>query len=108
MTFEDWYMETFGKPPFMMNAHPDLITEQCVMETVYNAALENNTPKTSTDFTVPKSNPYEDYLLFDTNKKSWFVGYYDPIHERFLWTPRKLNGDEYLEPSHWLPLPENP
>ena len=62
----------------------------------------------STDFTEVYNNPYKDYLLFDRHEEEWFVGWYDQRKDKFLWTAHSLDGDEYLSPSHWLPLPNNP
>ena len=62
----------------------------------------------STDFTEVHESPYKDYLLFDRHEEEWFVGWYDRRKDKFLWTAHSLDGDEYLSPSHWLPLPNNP
>ena len=65
-------------------------------------------PTPSTDFTEVYKNPYKDYLFFDRHEKQWFVGWYRGEKDKFLWTAHSLDGDEYLDPSHWLPLPNNP
>ena len=65
-------------------------------------------PKPSTDFTEVHENPYKDYLLFDRHEEEWFVGWFRGEKDKFIWTTHSLDGDEYLDPSHWLPLPNNP
>ena len=64
-------------------------------------------PKPSTDLSIVASNPYKEYLLY-TQEDGWFVGWWDRRREKFLWTTHNLKGMEVIEPTHWLPLPNNP
>jgi len=106
MTFEEWYNDTFTYE--LWEGPYEVVTEQALMCDAYNAALENSVPKPSTDFTTPMSKPGKSYLIFDKHEEDWFVGYYHPVRQQFLWTAHNLNGDEVLDPSHWLPMPDNP
>ena len=55
--------------------------------------------KPSDDMSIPKENPYKEYLLW-TRSDGWFVGYYDEVKSGFFWTTHDLDGDERLNPSH--------
>ena len=63
--------------------------------------------KPSDDMTVPKENPYKEYLLW-TESDGWFVGCYDKRKGVFYWTTHDLYGDGVIYPTHWLPLPDDP
>jgi len=69
---------------------------------------QDSLPTPSTDFTEVYNNRGKDYLLFDKNERQWFVGWCAYESDSFYWTTHDLSGDEYLEPSYWLPLPDAP
>jgi len=37
-----------------------------------------------------------------------FVVFWCPRFFTWKWTTHRLDGDEYLYPSHWMPLPASP
>ena len=37
-----------------------------------------------------------------------FVAFWHERKSKWMWTIHDLNGDEYLSPTHWMPLPPHP
>ena len=110
MNFNDWWNGPSGFGNFtnkelkVMNGGPS--TYRDYVEDL-GEAFHAGRPKPSDDMTVPKENPYKEYLLW-TRSDGWFVGYYDEMKGGFYWTAHDLDGDEVICPTHWLTLPDDP
>ena len=65
------------------------------------------TPKPSTDFTAPKANPCQSYLLWNEPWGCWYEGFF--ALDGHLW----VGGGPFEGPwesvyTHWLPMPPAP
>ena len=68
---------------------------------------QDSLPTPSTDFTTPLSDPNGNYLLWDEENLSWYVGtclYGEEGFVVFTWQ----GAVPCFTITHWLPLPNNP
>ena len=110
MHFKEWWNGLYGSGNFTRKELAEDVGvpvkfkdyEEDLAEAFYAAQ-----PKPSTDFTIPLSDPNGNYLLWDEETLSWYVGtclYGEEGFVIFTWQ----GAVPCFTITHWLPLPNNP
>lgn len=110
MKFTDWWNGPSGFSDFTrkeISASTGIPKRFKYYEEALERAFYAGKPKPSTDFTIPKSNPYKTYLMWDSIFGTWEKGFYTNESKLVVRVGDYLQTDP-LSYTHWLHMPDAP